>query len=197
MPVRYIMRLRANQTGVAVGVNDFENVFAYEDVAGDGSALDLNESFIADKLPALVAITSVGVTYNQISTFALEDPTDFALSSFSTPGTRSGEYLPMFTGWEFQYVRQSRAVANGRKTFAGIAEQDQANGAPIAGLSTAIAAVETALRTDVVGAGSTYVPRIWRRAGDYGDPPVAFVDTFYPISTVVFRRISTQNTRKR
>lgn len=194
---KYVLTTRANFSGVAVGINDINNVFAYEDIPSDGNAVDLGESFQANVLPDILAVTSNGVIYNQIEVINLDDPADWSLTTFSSVGLRAGDMLPGFAAWQYEYVRAVRIPNNGRKAFAGVAEGDQAGGSATGTIVPLLATLATTLLADVVGAGSTYITRIWRRAGDYGDPPVAFPDTFYDVSAVVYRRISTQNSRKR
>jgi len=177
--------------------NPFDNVFAYEGGAGAPTAADLASAIGVSLVSVLVPVTSSGVTYDSVTVINLDDPTDFAVQPVGVTGTVSGDCMPKFVAWAFIYFRGTRAVANGRKSFPGVPESQVQNGAPASGVDALLDDVAEFLSLDIEGVSPTnsYIPRIWRRAGTYEGG--TFPDTFYPVQSVGFRRVSTQNTRKR
>jgi hypothetical protein len=192
---KYVITL--NSTYTPDPANGFANVFAYEGSAGAPNAADLWSTFSTGVVTAIVDVLSTLMVTDLLSVINLDDPSDFFASISGLGGTRTGQVLPKFNAWEYEYVRATRAVHNGRKSFGVICEADVTNGEmDFASVGTEIDALETAL-VDVLngGSGNQYTPKIWRRAGTYVSG--TFPDTFYPISGVLYRRVSTQNTRKR
>lgn len=177
--------------------NQFNNVFAYEGGVGGSTAADLADAIGTSMVSVIVPITAAAITYDTCTVVNLDDLSDFAIRTINTTGSVGGQVLPKFNAWAYRYYRATREVANGRKSFAGVPEAYSDNGNPsdstVVGLLDDLAEF---LGNDLegVGAGITYIPRIWRRAGIYASG--TDTDTFYPISAVGFMRISTQNTRK-
>jgi hypothetical protein len=177
--------------------NPLINVFAYEATDGTPSSIELAAAFtntVVDSLRDAIASTTQIATADIIN---LDDPTDFYTSSIGVAGTVVAQYLPRFNGWEFEYQRGTREVHNGRKTFGLVPENYATDGVLDPSGAAAIAALELSLESTIspTSPTSSYTPRIWRRAGTYASG--TFLDTFYPIYGVLYRRISTQNTRKR
>jgi hypothetical protein len=116
-------------------------------------------------------------------------------------GARTGECLPPFVCYAFRKNRVSSAVRNGQIRIAGVSEGDQANGVVAGGMTAALNAVATLFQTTIsFGGGQTalFQPRIFRAgrpAGPGGVPP-AVIQADFEIQSVVYTRISTQNTRK-
>jgi len=178
--------------------NPINNVFAYEGGVGGSTASDLADAIGTSMVSLIVPFTSDAVTYDLVTVINLDDPADFAVRTIGTAGSVGGGALPKFNSWSFEYFRATRAVANGRKAFAGVPESLQTNGTPAdPSVNALLDDLAEFLSNDLegVGVGITYIPRIWRRAGVYAGG--TFPDTFYPISAVGFKRISTQNTRKK
>jgi hypothetical protein len=198
---KLVSTLKYRETGTSV--NEFDNVFAYQITSGGGDTFDFNTKFLADVLPDIAAVVSVSTIFYELYTINLDNPVDFALATFNTLGGRSGDYLPRYNAWAFRYARTTRDVNDGRKAFGMVAETDQVNGAANGAVITLLSTLATQLTVDLVTVAATYRPRIWRRAGVYGPytgvPPVGttYPDTFYPISVVSYRQLSTQNSRKR
>jgi len=178
--------------------NPINNVFAYEGATGASTASDLADTIGTTMVSLITPFTSDVVTYDTVVVINLDDLTDFATRIVGVAGTITGNALPKFVSWSFEYFRATRDVANGRKAFAGVSEALQANGTPAdPSVNALLDDLAEYLSTDIAGVtvGVTYTPRIWRRAGVYASG--TFPDTFYPISAVGFKRISTQNTRKK
>lgn len=177
--------------------NPFNNVFAYEGGTGASTADDLASAISTSMVSVILPITSVAITYDTVTVINLDDLADYAVATPSQVGSVGGQALPKFNAWAYEYYRATRAVANGRKAFAGVPEAYSDNGNPsdstVVGLLDDLAEF---LSNDLEGVsvGVTYIPRIWRRAGTYSSGVSG--DVFYPISAVGFKRISTQNSRK-
>lgn len=200
---KFVVTLTAYYNDDLAQANPIINVFAYEGVNGAPNAASLDTGFSGSIIPALGVIQTTNLTYNLLEVINLDNPSDFSLSALSDVGTRAGQYLNPFVGWEFQFIRAVRGIHHGRKTIAGIAETDINNGAADSGINAALLAAAAAMESTILQGGNEYTPKIWRRAGNYapysGTPPVGtpYPDTFYPISGVVYNRVSTQNSRKR
>ena len=177
--------------------NVMQNVFAYEGGTGSSTAFDLADTIGTTVVSVLAPITSGNFMYDTVEVINLDDPSDFAIRAIGTSGSVAGEIMPKFVAWGFEYFRATREVANGRKSFAGVPETLVENGDATAVAIPLLEDLAELLSNDLdgVSVGVTYIPRIWRRAGTYGG--VVQADTFYPISAVGYRRVSTQNTRKR
>jgi hypothetical protein len=178
-------------------LNTFVNVFAYEGAGTGSTASDLYIAFLASIVAGIASIVADAVDFGLTTVVNLDDPADFYIATAGISGVRTGQTLPQFNAWEYEYLRATRSVHNGRKSFSVITEGDQANGiADPTFETTDLEPFAVALSSDLLGfASASYIPRIWRRAGTYVSG--TFPDTFYPISGVVYNRISTQNTRKR
>lgn len=201
---KYILTLKSQNSALdPAGTNAFFNVFAYEGTGGTPTAGDCIAAFDADVMTPLLAALANNTEFTLFECINLDNPVDFAIQPTTQIGVQTGEYLPDFTGWEFQYVRAVRGVHHGRKTFSLVSEAAQVNGVATGGQLSTLVTLESALGLPITGPAGTYTPRIWRRAGNYapysGTPPVGtpYPDTFYPISGVQYIRLSTQNSRKR
>lgn len=174
------------------------NVFAYTNTTTAGSCADLITAWQSEIQDNYLGVLSNFYLLTQINAINLDNTLDFATVAAALNGTRSGQVMPSFVCWEFMYVRADRAAHNGRKSIGVVSEDDVTNGtvtpsfaATVNGLATAMGAILT-----TGGSAPEFTPAIWRRAGNYGTPPVAYPDTFYPVASVVYRRVSSQNTRK-
>jgi hypothetical protein len=123
----------------------------------------------------------------------LDLPTDFTLLPLTTgnAGLQSGDPLPPFVTWAFQYIRTRTDVHHGWKRLAGGTEAEQAGGTAASGTLTYLDAIATAMEATLA---SVFEPRIMRKKFD--TLTSSWVYTDFPISGVNYVRISTQNTRK-
>jgi len=206
MPIgdKFVLTLFAKNSNTdPAAVNPFINVFAYEGTSGTPTAADCIAAFDNDIMTNILNLTSSATEYYRIECINLDNLADFSTLPITQIGIVTGEHMPEFVGWEFQYIRAVRGVHHGRKTFSIVAESSQINGAPTSGMLTTLVNTQTVLGLPITGPLGLYTPRIWRRAGVYapysGTPKVGttYPDTFYPISGVDFIRLSTQNSRKR
>lgn len=197
---KYVLRLRSKDTlQDPAGINPFYNVFAYEATSGSPTALDMWTGWDSVFSTSLCDLLSSATEFDFVEVVNLDDPSDFLLLPIALVGTIVGEYLPAFCGWEFGYQRAVRGIHNGRKTFSLVPESAIINGNAVIGILSQLNAFASTLALAYNSPNATYTPRIWRRAGTYkvGGVPTVFPDTFYPISGVVYNRLSTQNSRKR
>lgn len=166
-----------------------------------GDAIDLQETFEAVILPDIQAVVTEDTIFNRIYCINMDDDADFIDVAINEPGLRTGAPLPYFCTWTFRYFRPTLDVANGRKAFGSIAEVDVADGLPVAGLVTLLNALAITLQTPLSGANGFYQPCIAKThlIEDPEDPEeeIRVPLTLFPISSVAFTRVSTQNTRKR
>lgn len=176
-----------------------DNVYVYEQTAGFGDSTDLLSAFgtqVYDDMTNILHTTWTCVDFNA---YSLEDPADFDIATSVVVGQRTGEAMPAFVTASFRYVRSTRAVSDGRKAYGPISESDVDDGDPTGAYLTLLSAMATALQNNLthVGSSSSWKPVIWRRPGTYASGVVTAPGLFYDINSVIFRAISTQNTRKR
>ena len=191
----YILTLQGQD---ARNGQQIDNVFCYEQTAGTGDASELVFQFGEEVYAPIMNILSVYWVPIQIVAYNLEVPTDYATRVTSVTGTVTGEAEPSFVGFAFEYVRTSRVFNNGRKTFGPIAQADVLQNGPSDDALTRLEALATELNSPIedIGTGSSWVPRIWRRPGTYASGVVAAPGAFNAPQAVIFRRVSSQNTRK-
>lgn len=199
MAGRFVLTTRINLNTDPANANPFNNVFAYQSDDSDADAFGCIDAF-SNAVGALLMATICGdATLKEMYCYNLDDLTDFSLVAFNVAGTAAGQVMPPFNAWEFQYVRPTREVNSGRKSFGPISESDVDSGVANTAALIKLNDLAAILDNDIVSTGvvATYTPSLWRRAGNYGSPAAPFPDTFYPISQVVYRKVSTQNSRKR
>jgi len=188
---RFILKLKSALSGQAL-----LNVFGYTQVnVGAGSAGDLNTGFESNIIPALKALTNENLAFIGLETANLDDPTDFENVLFTQPdiGAISGDVYPPYMAYTFRYNRASTVYRNGAKRFAGVPEAASANGVTLAtGYPALVAALGTALESDIVEGGNTYRPGIIRKQHD---PPHGYIE-WGAISSVAFVHFGSQNSRK-
>lgn len=203
---KYVLTLTAFYTSDAIRNNPVNNVFAYEATSGSPSSTGLWDAFNTHVVPFLPPLMHVSLVIQDATVVNLDDLTDFTnVTSIAEEGEWLGEALPPFMAFELEYVRATREAHNGRKSFAGLGESMLTGGVPETAVAADLLTLSGALSVSIseTGFGAEYTPRIWRRAGRYapysGDPRVGtlYPDTFYPIAGVSYRRVSTQNSRKR
>jgi hypothetical protein len=181
--------------------NTFNNVFAYVGQSGSPNAADLATTFNSGVVTAICDALSSTMLIDTVTVINLDNTTDFFILNSGLGGVLGGEAEPRFVAWEFEYLHADRAVHSGRKSFGAIpTDQVVGNAASVSAVGAILDPLAATL-ADVLdgGSASEYAPMIWRRAGTYlvAGVPTAFPDTFYPITTVLYRRVSTQNTRKK
>lgn len=175
--------------------NGFVNVFGYvgPDMAYTQSVFD---DFVAqwtiDVLAPLQIVTVSAISYDKMQMRSV-DGTGWEFEHvFSPPyhGNVDQECLPFFNAWAFQYNRSVSGQRSGAKRFAGVPESLQANGIVNGAGAPLVANLATALQGDIDAGTETYTPVILHKTGPSTAEP-------HYIAGVQYKRISTQNSRKR
>jgi hypothetical protein len=192
---RYLLTLRGHSN---INTQSIQNVFAYELTLGAGGAANLNDAFDANVMPQIQGVTVGDTHFDDLYTVNLDDPTDFHTQVLSVTGLVSGDASASFLVWEFEYLRASRAVNNGRKAIGMVSESSVTGGEadPSILVDLSNLAVTFSSPLSDVGVTTTWTPRIFRRPGTYSSGVVAPPGEFFPIFDVLYRRVSTQSTRK-
>lgn len=187
-------------TGLMKGI-ECKNTFWYQaDNTGSVSG-DLYTEFENTLLPSIANILSSDFVFTYLSVINLADIEDFTIGSVSVPGVRPSDSLPVFVGWYMRYFRPTRLIHDGRKTFAGIAENDVLDGVLISSQNTAMATVVADLAGSLdPGNGVLYYPCIAQTV-EFTNPTNGKVyrrpDKLWHTAGVAYVKVSTQNSRKR
>ena len=117
-----------------------------------------------------------------------------------TNGDITGDCLPPFNAYSFQYQRQSAITRHGHKRFAGVPESAQVNG--VVTNATILAAITTlsgALGAPLDdGEGLNASAELWPVIyGRYQNGELLPIPIINPVVAVNFTGIGSQNTRKR
>jgi len=174
------------------------NVFYYKASGGAAIASDLTAAWDTAVRTDWTAVTSVEYTFVNLVAINMDNLADFAFDPYpgSITGGVSGECLPRANAWTFQYVRATRASRHGWKRVGGVPESQQNNGVATAGAVTLLNTLATTLFTNLTAVGTTFTPVIFRYYSVPFDPlnPVVLDD--FPVASVDYRYIGTQNSRK-
>lgn len=192
------------------GSQDIVNSFYFEmhmdggTLVGDDDELaNIGERFWDAVSPELLAVTGDSVTYNTIDVFKA-DGADVGASGFYTipsgegTGLIAGESLPPFVTWTFQYTRPDANFRHGYKRFAGVPETWQNGGNILSDKLDEMAALAAALNSDIklndALINAPYIEAALVQRQKNGQP--VDPDVWYKPSTVVYKKIGSQNTRK-
>jgi len=194
------------------------NVFHYVVASlgsGAGSPATQDEfaaGFVVSVLPQITPLTTSLLVYTSLEARELDIDTGelvngetFLIPTAMGTGESSAEALPPFVTWTYKYLRPSSNFRHGFKRFSGINESQQAGGVPTAAVATALNLLADSLAdvlpawtiangepdTAITNAGAT--PCVLQRMlnGDPLDPINVGL-----VTSVVFSKIGTQNTRK-
>jgi len=177
--------------------NPFVNVFGYRSnlyYAGDETD-GLSQAFRAQLVPELVKVHSSQMSSARCEVYNVTNGVGYNDFVYTTPavGARGGDPLPNFNAWGFQFNRVNTGERNGFKRLGAIAESDTAGDVA----STAMLAILNTLATELfdplqVGVIDTWFPEILERK-----PTGVYPWTSHAIGSVSYKRITTQNSRKR
>lgn len=194
-----VFQVKLHQTWGAAG-KPLLNVFYYRQLDGSLGAAELLNLCDFYLTPKLAQVQNPIIKYTTWEVFNLDDLGDYAIDTVNTPAGTAGvsQALPSFVCYSFRFARTTRAVRNGQKRIAGVGEEYQSGGVVNDnGMLTALGELAAIMNTTLVdaGNGSHWSPRIFRHAGlNSKGQPVARAD--FPVGSVQYVRISTQNTRK-
>lgn len=192
----YALILRTTAKGI-----ECKNTFWYK-TSISTTALNLSEKWEGQVLGDIRGVLSSDVTFVDLYTYNLVDEEDFATYDLGgVQGLKGADSLPIFCGWYFRYIRTSRQIHDGRKTFAGIAETDVIDGVATGLVAADLDATATTLATPLdLGFSAIATPCI-AQTEEYTNPengktyrrPVTLIG----ITDVQYVKVSTQNSRKR
>lgn len=192
----YVLTLKGQWQSPATQIS---NVFAYKQISATGNNERLFEAFVSDVLPAILDVLSEATIFTAIDVVNMETLADFGTYGLTAQeGVDTGDSMPPFVTWEFEYLRTTRAINNGRKAIGIMAESRVLNGEATADIQPFLEALAVAFETNLTNSIDTsiYSPQLWRRPGTYSSGAVAAPGVFWDIAGVEYRRVSTQNTRK-
>jgi len=119
---------------------------------------------------------------------------DTYIQNIALNGLRSGEVLPAFVGWGFTLQRSDTSVRNGSKRFAGVCEGDISDGLATTGIRAVLEILAERLGYTLITTfpdNEEFNPVIYSR-----DVPFLTTYTYSRIVKGVYRRVTTQNSRK-
>lgn len=179
-------------------------VFWYRKTAAH-TALDagaLYEAFRSSTLPLIMGVMNLTVAVSNIEVVNLVDMTDYhvgvpvanvGLLNSSSPG-------PSFVAYGLRLNRSTRAGRHGYKRFVGVAEELVSYGSNVisGALVAPMAALVAGLDNIITSGGMSFQPMIPHRVlTTMPDDTEQYILTdMYPISSVEFFGLTTQNTRK-
>lgn len=171
-----------------------QNRYYYKQTAGDGDWNDCLQAFDADVLASVCSIQSVIVKHNLIQVTSLTDLADFggAKSLTNVEGALSLESLPKWDAFGFILRRTTREMRSGSKRIAGVPEDWVDYGVLKPEFQDEVDAVATAFTDNMTSLGGNVYEPWLVRLGEGG-----VIVTSQEVSVAEFRRITTQNTRKR
>lgn len=177
-----------------LGTEEAANVFHYRQTIGVLGGEQLASSWIDEVYDEIKALVSVVTVFRSVEWLNYNDLADFGIdtSIAAQTGARSGEALPSYNAWAFQYNRETRSTRNGAKRFSAIAESDQAYGAPAAVATDVINNCAASLGQLINFGGTEFWEPVIVRLNAAGDTPIVVNG----VKNVTFKRITTQSSRK-
>ena len=175
--------------------NPFYNMYGYRsNLAVIDELNQFADQFIASIIPPVTDIMSVSSYILTVEFYELNGTGYVARTGtgVTTRGDRTGETMPGFVAWGFQYLRAATGDRSGSKRIGTISESDVENGNAASGVSAALNACAAALAAPIqFGLIDTWFPEILER-------PVAPSTVWgsHPIAGVTYKRVTTQNSRK-
>lgn len=193
MPATYKLTLHS---GHDASGNEFINVFGYHDQLALPVAMDqLVDGFIDQICPAINAVLNVNSFMRRIECEQIIGGTAY-IDRLLVPelgGSRSGQYLPQFNAWGFDYRRANIGERSGAKRFGMISESDVTDGSATTDIQADLNTLATQLGDPItIGLVDTWFPVILERP-----VPPATAWGFHDLSGVQYKRVTTQNSRKR
>ena len=177
--------------------NTFVNVFGYRSnlpVTGDETD-DVSTAFRAQIVPELIKVLSNQMVARRVEVYNVTNGVDYNDFVYTTTvqGLRTGDALPNFSAWGFQYNRVTIGKRNGFKRLGAVSETDTAGNVASGAMLTILNALGVILSgTMKVGIIDTWFPEILERK-----PTGVYPWTSHPILSCTYKRITTQNSRKR
>lgn len=193
MPATYKLTLHSVFSGPET---EFINVFGYHDQLALPVAMsELVNHFLTDVLPDLAAVVASIMFYTRLECEQVIGGSLYIDHVIDPPvqGLRSGDFLPLFNAWGFEFRRANRGERSGAKRLGAITENDVDAGAADATIHPLLVAAAAAMGSPIqIGLVNTWFPVILERP-----VPPATAWGFHDLNDVLYKRVTTQNTRKR
>lgn len=179
------------------------NVYHYKMLTAPSTGLAVNALYRAmDSIinGVLVLLQSSQLKHTGWAMTNLDDDSEFALIPTNYFASGPADAMPPFVAYSFRYNRDSRAVRNGQKRYAGVCESFVDSGVltsvPLVN-ADALAVLLQGPLTDVL-TGAIFQPRILHRAttAGVGGATSTTPRADYGVASVQYVRVSSQNTRK-
>lgn len=177
--------------------NPAVNVFGYRsNIAVINEEQELSNAFKAQMAVELIKPVSNGAQLARIEVYNVTNGTGYLDYNYPAPlaGLRAaGDQMPVFVAWGFQYNRLTAGKRNGSKRLGPITENDTTGAVATPAMIVILDALAVKLGAPLkVGPIDTWFPEILERK-----PTGVYPWTSHPILNVTYKRITTQNSRKR
>jgi len=170
------------------------NVFHYCGVGLiDCAVNDLLTAFETEVAANLTSIASVDMSYTNITAEEIFGGVQFGSLPIANNGVVAGDCLPPFNSWDFTYLRGGARERNGYKRMAGVPESYQAQGIASGGAGAALTAAASHLAADLNAGLILFTPCVLRKHINH---VVQTTPKFYNVSSVIYSKIGSQNSRK-
>lgn len=176
--------------------NPYYNVFGYKtNTPIVNEVQELADRFRDFKVPAIATVVVSGTRFDYVAVENIGGGVDYAERTIvpAIDGERTGPSMPRFVAAGFEYRRDEVGQRSGAKRFGRVAETDVSYNDPTGPYTAVCDALALILAEPIqVGLVDIFFPVILERpaisGGIWGD---------HGISGVLFKRITTQNSRKR
>lgn len=198
MAINDIYRLKLSGNFLGQTVN---NIFHFENVVANLTAVDLNSGFMLNVLPYIRAVCSTNMTYTDIEIVNLSNGSDFYTNTFGENGTRvGGDDAPPFVAWAFSLNPNRIDRRAGAKRFAGIREGDIVSGVNTGAILGPLDDLAIALGNPIFVLAGRFTP-VLKSIRCVKDPVTnkctsAFIISYPRISSANYDSVSTQSSRK-
>jgi len=167
-----------------------QNRWWYFNTGGDGTADWLAEFFAEILLPAMATIQSSTLNYNYVAVTSLTGGGNAVIPLTTLVGQQGGDWTPSHDAFALGLISGIPGMRGGRKAIAGVPEIGQTSGDVNATFRIALDALAGAFAETIMDVAVEYVPILLRELV----PQQSWV--VWWIADGIFRRMSTQNTRK-
>lgn len=177
------------------------NVFNYREtvaLGGDAAPEDIGAWFWDTFSNEILNAISSSVTFTQVDIFQVTGGTGIGTYAITGgAGLAPGEPLPSSTAYGFRYNRASSDSRHGYKRFPGVVEGAVNGNTTVGSYLTSLNDTTDDLEADIFDASSVIdgrlEPVILSRVVNGAERPVPIA---FPVSSVVYTGVTTQNTRK-
>jgi hypothetical protein len=178
-----------------IALQETNNIFYYEAAAPEaGAAEDLTTAFIDRCAADWLGAVSSAWGFKNASCVDLLNPGDLFESAFGGVGSLGGDVYSPFVAFTFKYNRSTTLVRNGSKRIAGVPESCSSDGIAItSGQRALLDVLANDFSATLTGDITNYTPVIFHKTNV---PPDPLAGISYPITSVSYSHIGSQNTRK-